>query len=198
MQDEVLIAIAKLNAMADQIDALQSYDKILVSYDIRQIAAQLRRSLPVPSVTPPPVEPAHLAWARGEIGVKEKVGKDDNPRIVWYHSHTAAGEAPDEVPWCSSFVCTALEESGIRSTRSKAASSWLSWGEETKVFEPGCIVVLRRGANKFHVAIGVQYSATTGTIQVLGGNQDNAVNLRWRSAATEVVSMRRVPKGPSV
>lgn len=192
------MAIAKLQAMADQIDALQSYDRRLISYDIRQIAAQLKRAIPAPSVAPPPAEPAHLTWARGELGVKEKAGKDDNPRIVWYHSHTASGEAPDEVPWCSSFVCAALEENGIRSTRSKAAKSWLTWGEETKVFEPGCIVVLRRGVDRYHVAIGVQYSATTGTIQVLGGNQvPDSVTLRWRSA-TDVVSMRRIPMGPSV
>jgi len=153
------------------------------------IVKDLRGTLPAPSIPPPAAMPAHLAWALNELGEKEVAGDADNPRIVWYHGHTHGGPASDEVPWCSSFVCSALEESGLVSTKSKAAASWLSWGVETKQFVPGCIVVLSRGPRQYHVAIGIQMSASYGTIEVVGGNQGNAVTRKWRNVG-DVVSMR--------
>ncbi len=126
-----------------------------------------------------PVYPQHYIFALGEISVKEARGSADHPRVVWYHSHTAAGEASDATPWCSSFVCACLEECGVRSTRSKAAKSYLSYGDDV-IDNPtfGDIVVMDRGgwfkgSNLHHVAFWAGETATH--VILLGGNQDDMV-----------------------
>lgn len=117
--------------------------------------------------------PGWLRVAKGEVGVRELPGAGDNPRVVEYHSITRAGEAPDSVPWCASFVGWCLEQVGVASTKSKSARSYLDWGEAITGPTPGCVVVLRRGrAPAGHVG----FVASAGMI--LGGNQRNAVSIR--------------------
>ena len=121
----------------------------------------------------PRTEPPWMSFARGELGQSEIVGDDHNPRIVAYHAVTAAGAAPDEVPWCASFVCWALEQAGIPHPRSKRARSFLDWGTEITPPRPGCVVVLKRGeAPKGHVGFWVRRD------RILGGNQGNTVSIK--------------------
>lgn len=158
---------------------------------LRDIAADLRATLPAPSMYPQPVEPPWMAIARAEIGVKEVAGKEDHPRIIEYLKTTNfGGSLHDEVPWCAAFVSWCLEQAGIRSTRRANARSYLVFGDECEV-KPGAIVVMRRGDSQTqgHVGFVAQYSAKTGTIKVLGGNQRNQACERWMSA-TEVLSIR--------
>lgn len=126
----------------------------------------------------------YIDVARAELGQREIKGKEDNPRIREYHSITSAGEAADEVPWCASFVGWCLEKSGIRSTRSKAASSYITWGQPCDL-EPGAIVVFgksdpdAKGTGHVAFLIGVDGE----NVLVLGGNQGNAVTKAWRKKA---------------
>lgn len=119
--------------------------------------------------------------ARKEIGTREVAGERDNPRIVQYHAVTRAGSAPDEVPWCSSFVCWCFEQVGIRSTRSKSASSWRTWGQPCG-FEPGAVVVFGKNdpdaKGTGHVAFLMGIDGDD--VLVLGGNQGNRVCMAWR------------------
>lgn len=136
--------------------------------------------------TPVIEEPLWYKLAKAEIGVKEIRGSRDNPRIVEYHSVTRAGPAPDEIPWCASFVCWCLHMAARSSTRSKAARSFLSWGSVLLQPKPGCIVVLNRGSGSSDPTVTsgpghVGFYAgpgRPGTILVLGGNQRNAVSIR--------------------
>lgn len=128
------------------------------------------------------LDPVWMARARREIGVKEVVGPGDHPRIQQYLAATkiAPRLQRDETPWCSAFVCWVMEETGISSTRSAAARSWLKWGEAIKVPRVGCITVFNRQSadnpNAAHVAFYV--GEQDGKILVLGGNQANRVCIR--------------------
>lgn len=126
-------------------------------------------------------EPIWITRARREVGVKERPGTAENPRILEYHATTRLRAKRDEVPWCSAFVCWVFEGLGIASTRSAAARSWATWGRALAKPEPGCVVVLDRQApdnpNAAHVGF---YLGDDGPdrILVLGGNQGNAVSVR--------------------
>lgn len=131
-----------------------------------------------PLVIPDP-DPPWLVAALGELGVREVPGPRDNPRIREYHAETGAGEAPDEVPWCSSLVNWSLARAGLRGTRSKTARSWLTWSRGITIAEPrrGAIVVFERGAYPAgHVAF--ELDGHGDEILVIGGNQGNAVTER--------------------
>lgn len=124
-------------------------------------------------------EPSWLTRARREIGVQEIVGGRHNPRVLDYHSHTRLQATTDEVPWCAAFVNWALEREGVRSTKSAAAASYLTWGKPTYP-EPGCIVVFGKshpdavGTGHVGFLVGIEGDQ----LLVLGGNQGNKVCIR--------------------
>lgn len=121
---------------------------------------------------------ANFTWydiAKREAGVKELQGIADHPRIVEYHSTTTLRATDDEVPWCSSFVNWCVQRAGYVGTRSAAARSWAKWG--VKIDKPiaGCIVVMTRTGGGH---VGFYEAHDDSTVQVFGGNQDDAVNVR--------------------
>lgn len=138
--------------------------------------------------------PAWMQVAFDELGVKEVPGDGDNPRIVEYHQATTLKATDDEVPWCSAFVNWVMREAGYMYTRSAAARSWLTWGDEIELPVYGAVTVLRRGNNpaQGHVGFFVD-QPEAGVIRLLGGNQSDSVNItvfpasrvigyRWPSA----------------
>lgn len=135
-----------------------------------------------PKKEPKPVASA-TPWydlARAEIGVKEVKGSKHNKRILEYHQATSLKATDDETAWCSSFVCWCLEASGFKSTRSASARSHLKGPYKTvdiKDAKPGDIVIFSRPPSTWagHVAFFVR--DTGSSIEVLGGNQSNEVNI---------------------
>ncbi len=122
----------------------------------------------------------HLEAAIHELGQSERKGRVHNDRIVAYHQATTLAASDDETPWCSSFVCWCLEVSGLRSTQSAAARSFLSWGQEVALAEAlrGDIVVLSRN-KPWQGHVGFFWGhGPDGKIQVLGGNQDGRVSVQ--------------------
>ncbi len=137
-------------------------------------------------------EPIWMLAARREIGVKERPGHQDHPRVVEYLQHTRIIPAlqHDETPWCSAYVCFVMEKSDIASTRSAAARSWLKWGEELTTPVPGCIAVLTREGHPGSGHVGFYVGRREdGKILLLGGNQNNQVCVR-PYAADRVISYR--------
>ncbi len=120
------------------------------------------------------MEPPWLSKARLEVGVHETPGEASTERILQYHRETKLQATSDEVPWCASFVCAMLEWSGVPSPRSARASDFLKWGITIQKPILGCIVVLSRGVDLFHV--GFYVHETDSRITILGGNQKDAVN----------------------
>lgn len=128
-------------------------------------------------------EPFWLARARYYIGQREQAGAANNPRILRWWTLIRAPFTDDATPWCAALVGGILEESGIRSSRSAAARSYLNWGLPLKSPAVGAIVVFERGPKNGHVAFVVGRDAK-GNLMCLGGNQGDMVRISafplWR------------------
>ncbi|MEY4431908.1 MAG: hypothetical protein RLZZ44_38, partial [Bacteroidota bacterium] len=105
---------------------------------------------------------------------------------------------PVKVPWCAGFINYVLEKSGYDSTGNLSAASYHHYGMRVTEPQPGDIVLMRRsGGSGRHVAFfygwqfdndGVKY------IQLLGGNQDDAVNITAYPVAAIVEYRRPIKK----
>lgn len=136
-----------------------------------------------PLAEPVMTVPVHVAVALSQIGVVEWPGqKESNPIIEAYHGMTRAGESPDHVPWCSSFLCWVMEMSGIPSTKSKSASSWRTWGNPCDPSQLGAVIFLGKkdpdAGGTGHVGISLGISGKT--LFLLGGNQADRVDIGTR------------------
>ncbi len=126
-----------------------------------------------------PVEPPWLTIARAEVGVKERAGKEHNPRILQYLASTTLPTALrvlDETPWCSAFTNWCMQQAGYVGTGKANARSWLNWGERLEQPKRGCVVVLWRAmpsGTQGHVAFWL--GEANNHVTLLGGNQSNAV-----------------------
>lgn len=156
---------------------------------------------------PVPDGSTHLAvidWARGELGQKEIAGKQDNPRIRWYHTHCAnigSKEHPDEVAWCSSFLNAAADECGMEKTDNALASSWEKYGTDTgDQVDEGDIIVIKRADGGRHVTLANKpFSRSKDkTFEGLGGNQSNSVNVSIYQVSNIVAARKWKPKAGTV
>lgn len=105
-------------------------------------------------------------------GIIEQPGKDAHPTIVSFFKYThlpAPYNMSDETPWCSAFICAVMEQCGVKSTKSAAASSWREWGQELKHPIIGCVVVLDHHVTLYAGSVSDKRFAG------LGGNQRNRV-----------------------
>ncbi len=124
-------------------------------------------------------KPLHLLAAEGEIGVHEVRGRQHNQRVLAYHQATTLAASDDETPWCASFVNWCLEVTGHRGTRSAAARSFLKWGEQIdlEAAMPGDVAVFSRGKSPWQGHVAFFLGERNGRIEVLGGNQSDAVSV---------------------
>lgn len=139
-------------------------------------------------------EPPWLPVARGEQGIREITGPEHSERVLQYHHATRLDASTDEVPWCSSFVCWAMEQVGVPSTKSAAARSWLSWGYGLTNYRPGAVVVLSRPPSTSSGHVGFFVASSEGKVHLLGGNQNNSVCVAEYDAS-RVIGIRWPPGG---
>lgn len=165
-------------------------------YMARDFLRPVSGGLPLPSPISGPARTAFLvAQEELALDVREVAGREDNPRIVLYHSTTKGGAQPDETAWCSSFVNYCIEQAGRRGTDSKWARSWHDdgWGVDvTGSALPGDVVVWRRrhsGQEGGHVGFLVERLGDE-SIRVLGGNQSNRVRIATYPVAGDMGGMR--------
>jgi len=93
------------------------------------------------------MEPAWLAVARAELGVRELPGTPDNPRIIKYWNDAklaSVADGQDEVPWCAAFVGAMLARSQIPHSGKANARSYEAWGRKLNSPVLGCVVVFSR------------------------------------------------------
>jgi uncharacterized protein (TIGR02594 family) len=138
---------------------------------------------------------AWLVPALNELGQCEGPGNTANPRIVGYYARAGHAEVRhDETAWCAAFVGAMLETAGYACSRSLLARSYLNWGFALTVGRPGAVAVFRRGTDAAAGHVAFWLGETGGRVQVLGGNQGDAVSittmlktdllgLRWPSGA---------------
>ena len=132
----------------------------------------------------------YMTIALAEVGQEEVAGAASNPRIVEYHQSTTLKATDDDVPWCAAFVNWVLLKAGLPFTKSAAALSFLDWGIKVKTPKYGDLVVFDYGHGRGHV--GFYVGERDGKISVLGGNQDNSVNVKQFTLSSYDIEYRRL------
>ena len=131
--------------------------------------------------------------ARSYIGTTEGPGPADNPIIMeMYASVGHDWVEHDSVAWCAAFVGHCLERAGIRSTRKLTARSYLDWGVPIDVTDAQqCdIGVIPRGSSNWQGHVFFIDRIEGAWVWGLGGNQDDAVNVK-RFPVSKLLGVRR-------
>jgi uncharacterized protein (TIGR02594 family) len=131
--------------------------------------------------------------ARSYIGTTEGPGPADNPVIMeMYASVGQTHVEHDSVAWCAAFVGHCLEKAGIRSTRKLTARSYLDWGIPIEVADAqqGDIGVIPRGSSSWQGHVFFIDRIEGKWVWGLGGNQDDAVNVK-RYLVSKLLGVRR-------
>ena len=131
--------------------------------------------------------------AQSYIGTTEGPGPADNPVIIeMYASIGHDWVEHDSVAWCAAFVGHCLERAGIRSTRKLTARSYLHWGVPVEVVDAqqGDIGVIPRGNSNWQGHVFFIDRIEGQWVWGLGGNQDDAVNMK-RYPVSKLLGVRR-------
>ena len=150
---------------------------------------------------PLPVQPKHMPIALREAGIKERVGKADNPRILEYLSTVMQSWNPlmrDSTPWCSAFINHCLREAYPKRYNGwrARARAWMDFGMPVLIdeAEPGDIVLIKGRVIRSIPRHVTFYVRTLGdSVEGFGGNQRNSVCAALYKRS-DVHSVRRVPR----
>ena len=131
--------------------------------------------------------------AQSYIGTTEGSGPADN--LVILEMYASVGQdwvEHDDVAWCAAFVGHCLERAGIRSTRKLNARSYLDWGVPVEIAEAqqGDIGVIPRGSSAWQGHVFFIDRIEGGWVWGLGGNQNDAVNIK-RFPVSKLLGVRR-------
>ena len=118
--------------------------------------------------------------AISQYGIKEIVGKQHNPAVLKYFNEIGCDWVKDdETAWCSAFVNWVCKSSGKAYSGKLNARSWLNIGIKTNKPQLGDVVVLwRESKDSWKGHVGFFIRQTKNWIYVLGGNQNNQVNIK--------------------
>jgi len=142
-----------------------------------------------------------MTEARRHIALREIPGAANNPVIMGWADRLGARVLgikydQDATPWCGLFAAWCVHQAGLRppgiSIRAKA---WADWGDDvgTVATRPplGSVAVFGRDGGG-HVGF-VESVNRDGSLNILGGNQGDAVNVR-RFPRARLIALRW-PKG---
>ena len=139
----------------------------------------------------PQIEPAWLALARGELGVREAPGSSNNPRVLAYYADAGHPEIKhDSVAWCAAAACAMLERSGHASPKTLSARDFARWGKPLNGPRVGAVAVLTRGdptSWQGHVGFVTDWNETH--VRLVSGNVGDAVTEGWFPLAGERSSL---------
>lgn len=121
-----------------------------------------------------------MKTALNEMGESEVSGSKANPRILAYFKASkfwGTDDSGGQNAWCGSFVSWVMKQNNVEPVKNAfRAKEWASFGK--KIDKPlyGAIgIKTRRGGG--HVAFVVGQSADGNSLFMLGGNQNNTVNV---------------------
>lgn len=153
--------------------------------------------------------PKEHAWLANEPGPRillemlklygtiETPGDKSNPLILSWAKEIGLGHVykGDNIPWCGLTVAYAAAQAGWDyAPRGNAlwARNWLAWGTPVDLGDEmlGDVLVFERGPVSGHVGVDVGENKTH--FSVVGGNQGDAVNIKWIEKA-RLISARRCP-----
>jgi uncharacterized protein (TIGR02594 family) len=151
--------------------------------------------------------------ARRLIGIRERVGPGNEPKIIEWAKAAGISYTDDDVPWCGLFVAHCVSSSlGEESLPSNplGARNWLRFGAPCEAGLGAILVFWRENPNGFKGHVGFYAGEEKdGAYQVLGGNQSNAVSLarirrdrllgaRWPASAPYTGTKVVLAKGQSM
>lgn len=123
-------------------------------------------------------QPAWLAAAWAELGVREIPGDGNAPEILRYFRDAGDDTVQTETtPWCAAFAGAMLKRAGVSNTGSLLARSYLDWGMPLDDARLGAIAVFSRGDDPTAGHIGFVLGEADGKLYLLGGNQSDAVTV---------------------
>tara|TARA_R110000868_G_scaffold234980_1_gene488679 strand:+ start:1028 stop:1549 length:522 start_codon:yes stop_codon:yes gene_type:complete len=112
------------------------------------------------------------------IGIKETLGKDNNPTILKWADELGLKNTytADEIPWCGLFVAYVCHKADKEVVKNPLwARNWNKYGTQEVIAMFGDILVFERGANSGHV--GIYVGEDDKCYHVLGGNQGDQVSI---------------------
>ncbi len=118
--------------------------------------------------------------ALSQFGIKEIVGKEDNPEVLKYFKILGFGSLKDETAWCSAFMNWVAITSNHHHSGKLNARSWLKVGHEIYLenAQIGDVVIFwRESRNSWKGHVGIFVRQTDNYIYVIGGNQSNRVKI---------------------
>lgn len=131
-------------------------------------------------IRPPTPDPAWMTIARTYLGTREMLQNGQpNPLIAEFFQATGfkGGDAGDA--WCSAFANHCMQKAGLKGSGKANARSWLAWGgRQLTLPTTGCVVVFARPPEPASGHVAFFVSEEKNWINVLGGNQANAVCVR--------------------
>lgn len=135
------------------------------------------------------------AIAQTYIGTAEAPGPANNPVVMEMYATVGHDWVEDDslTAWCAAFVGACIERAGLRSTRKLNARSYLDWGVPIDLddAQEGDVVIFTRGdPSGWQGHVGFFVRTVGASIEVLGGNQADAVNVK-RYAKARLLGVRR-------
>jgi uncharacterized protein (TIGR02594 family) len=145
-------------------------------------------------------QPRWLREAWSLLGLRTVKGRSADPAIRALFVDAGHPEVTDdETAWCAAFVGACLSRSGLASTGSLAARSYVAFGAALAVPRLGAIAVFPRGTDPRLGHVGFVAGETEDKVMILGGNQsggavtvaafakDRLVALRWPETSDDEV-----------
>ncbi|WP_452223686.1 TIGR02594 family protein [Lacinutrix chionoecetis] len=133
--------------------------------------------------------------ALSQYGVTEIVGNAHNPKVLNYFSEIGQKwVTTDETAWCSAFVNWVALKANVERSHKLTARSWLNVGTEIKEPQLNDLVIFwrhKKSSWKGHVGFFIGYTKDKKYIYVLGGNQNNQVNIK-KYPAYRLLGFRRL------
>lgn len=137
-----------------------------------------------------------LNRALSQFGIKEIVGKKDNPEVLKYFDEVGfdGKSLKDETAWCSAFMNWVAKTTGHEHTEMLNARSWLNVGEKIKAPQLGDVIILwRESPSSWKGHVGIYIREDESMYWVLGGNQRNMVGIHGYSKQ-RLLGFRRLNK----
>lgn len=120
-------------------------------------------------------QPAWMAAAWAEYGVRETPGAANTPSVLAYYKEAGRADIrQDAVAWCAAFTGAMLARAGMKGTGSLLARSYLDWGTALEAGRVGAVAVLSRGSDPGAGHVGFVVGRNDKSLFLLGGIRTTA------------------------
>lgn len=120
-----------------------------------------------------------IELAFSQYGLVELPGPtENNPEIMkYFHDIGKIWVKDDETAWCAAYVNWVLKNAGADYSGELNAKSLLESGYKVDDFQLGDIAIFHRGTKAWMGHVGFPVKEDKYHIYLLGGNQNNSVNI---------------------